>query len=367
MMRHGFTTGSCAAAAAKAAAWMLLSGTEKETISIITPKGVTFDAQILEIRREKDAVSCAVRKDGGDDPDVTTGSLVYAAVSLNEAPVITIDGGEGIGRVTRPGLDQPVGNAAINSVPRRMIEEEVRQVLELFDHKGGADIVISIPDGVELAKKTFNPNLGIVGGISVLGTSGVVEPMSQAALIATIRAEMSVRKAEGQKKIAMTFGNYGRDYMNAAYAFDIEKSVKCSNFVGEAIRIAIEMGFEEMLITGHSGKLVKVAGGIMNTHSKEADCRMELIAAAAVETDVEPDLIKQILGCLSTEEAFRLLKQGGHLEKVTKRLTERIKYHLDRIAAERINLECIMYANEFGLLGASEGAFRLLEEIKSEM
>lgn len=406
-MRHGFTTGSCAAAAAKAAAWMLFSDSEKKNISIITPKGIEFDAIIEDINRTDNFVSCAVRKDGGDDPDVTTGALVYAKVEMHNAKVealnsgfpyenamakatqymrpenmrwkatgdnasekekkdalIIIDGGEGVGRITRPGLDQPVGNAAINSVPRSMIEKEVREVMELFDCMDDLKVTISIPDGVELAKKTFNPNLGIEGGISVLGTSGVVEPMSVAALIATIRAEMSVRKAEGAKKIALTFGNYGRDYMKEAFGFDIDTSVKCSNFMGEAIELACEMGFEEMLITGHSGKLVKVAGGIMNTHSKEADCRMELIAAAAVYEDVPAPITKKILTCLSTEEAFMILKEAGCLEKVNCRLTDRIKYHLDRKAAGRIKLECIMYANDFGMLGSSEGAMKLLEELK---
>lgn len=364
MARFGFTTGSCAAAAAKAAAWMLFTGTEKKNISITTPKGLVFDAEISDIKTSEESVSCAVRKDGGDDPDVTTGALVYAEVKLTDNEEILIEGGEGIGRVTRPGLDQPVGAAAINSVPRKMIEKEVREVLDFFDHEKGAQITISIPEGVALAKKTFNPNLGIEGGISVLGTSGVVEPMSTEALIATIRAEMSIRKAEGCKKIALTFGNYGRDFMKEAFSFDIDKSVKCSNFLGAAIDIACDMGFEAMLITGHSGKLVKVAGGIMNTHSKEADCRMELISAAAIKQDVTSEIIKKILDCLSTEEAFMLLKEAGELDKVAAQLIKRIKYHLDKKAAGRIELECIMYANDFGLLGKSDGAVSLLEELK---
>lgn len=364
-MRYGFTTGSCAAAAAKAAAWMLLSGTDKENITVITPKGLAFDAEILDISRTEDAVSCAVRKDGGDDPDVTTGALVYADVRATEKSGIRIDGGRGIGRVTRPGLDQPVGNAAINSTPRHMIEKEVMEVMELFDYEGGMDVVISIPAGEDLAAKTFNPRLGIEGGISVLGTTGVVEPMSTQAIIDTIRAEMSVRRAEGNKKIAVTFGNYGRDFMKSAYGFDIAESVMCSNFIGEAIELACEMGFEAMLITGHAGKLVKLAGGIMNTHSKEADCRMELIAAAAVQADVPVDMVKQILNCLTTEEAFLMLKDAGLLKSVSEILMQRIKYHLDRKAAERIRLESIMYTSEFGLIGVTPGAEELLEQLKT--
>jgi len=167
-LRFGFTTGSCSAAAAKAAAYMLLTGKKIEKISIETPKGIMFDAEILDQVREENTTSCCVIKDGGDDPDITTGAHVYATVTYCDEAGIHIDGGEGVGRVTKPGLDQPVGNAAINSVPRQMIEKEVREVMELCDYRGGLNVLISIPEGVELAEKTFNPRLGIVGGISVL-------------------------------------------------------------------------------------------------------------------------------------------------------------------------------------------------------
>ena len=214
-LRYGYTTGSCAAAAAKAAAWMLLTGKRKNTISLVTPKGIPLSLQVEDIRMEEDFVSCAIRKDSGDDPDVTNGTLVYARVSRRGTPEITIDGGFGVGRVTKKGLDQPVGNAAINSVPRKMIRENLEEVLSLTDADCGLDVLISVPDGERLAKQTFNPRLGIVGGISVLGTTGIVEPMSEKALVDTIRVELNQRRAGGADYVLLTPGNYGCDFIRA--------------------------------------------------------------------------------------------------------------------------------------------------------
>ena len=196
-LRLGYTTGSCAAAAAKAAAWMLLTGRRKETITLDTPKGIRLELAVREITMHADSVSCAIEKDSGDDPDVTKGTLIFASVRRTDEPGVHIDGGEGVGRVTKRGLDQPVGNAAINSVPRQMIRENVEEVMALTDSSGGLDVVISAPEGETLAKKTFNPRLGIVGGISILGTTGIVEPMSEAALVETIRVELRQRRAMG--------------------------------------------------------------------------------------------------------------------------------------------------------------------------
>ena len=380
-MRYGFTTGSCAAAAAKAAAYMLLTGKEKKNITIDTPKGIPFAASLLDIQRSETSVSCAVEKDGGDDPDVTTGAYVYVMVTAScsepegiqtdagtrqtqlSGLLILIDGGAGVGRVTRPGLDQPVGNAAINHVPREMIEKEVREVCILTDYQGVLSVIISVPSGEELAKKTFNPRLGIVGGISILGTSGIVEPMSSQALLDTIRVELNQRRAEGQTLIAVSPGNYGLDYMQRTYGYDLDKSVKCSNYIGLTIDMAAELGFCRMLLTGHIGKLVKIAGGIMNTHSKEGDCRMELIAAAAVQVHVPIEAIEAILNCVTTEEAVRILQVSGTSEAVMQLLMEKIQFYLQKRAAGRLQIETILYANEFGELQKSDGAKALLQEL----
>ena len=280
-LRYGYTTGSCAAAAAKAAAWMLLTGKRKNTISLVTPKGIPLSLQVEDIRMEEDFVSCAIRKDSGDDPDVTNGTLVYARVSRRGTPEIAIDGGFGVGRVTKKGLDQPVGNAAINSVPRKMIRENLEEVLSLTDADCGLDVLISVPDGERLAKQTFNPRLGIVGGISVLGTTGIVEPMSEKALVDTIRVELNQRRAGGADYVLLTPGNYGCDFIRAGLNLRPEWAVQTSNFIGQSLDICRELGFRGALLVGHIGKLVKVGGGMMNTHSKYGDCRMEILAAHA--------------------------------------------------------------------------------------
>ena len=362
-LRSGFTTGSCAAAAAKAAAWMLLTGTEKRNISVITPKGSAFDAEITDIQRQEDSVKCAVRKDGGDDPDVTTGYLIYAEVKTSEAEGIRIDGGEGVGRVTRPGLDQPPGEAAINSVPRAMIKKELAEAADICGYEGGLEVIISVPGGEELASRTFNPRLGIEGGISIIGTSGVVEPMSEQAILDTIRVELRQKRAEGCSTAFVSPGNYGLDFMKENYGMDLDRSVKCSNYIGLTVDMIKELGFSGMLLTGHAGKLVKIAGGIMNTHSREADCRMELIAAAAAREGADAETITDILDSLTTEEAFAKLgaADAALSERTASGLMDRIIAALKRRAGGGLDIECIMYTKENGLIAASEGAAAMTE------
>ena len=378
-MRYGFTTGSCAAAASKAAAYMLLTGKLKQDITIQTPKGIVFHAEILEITRGEKEVTCAVRKDGGDDPDITTGALIFSSVRIGnqikksvaesngaseqKKAEILIDGGTGVGRVTKPGLDQPVGNAAINHVPREMIAKEVQEVCALVDYTGVLEIIISVPTGENLAEQTFNPRLGIVGGISILGTSGIVEPMSSQALLDTIKVELNQKKAEGYPVAAVSPGNYGLDFMKNTYHYDLDRSVKCSNFIGDTIDMAIAAGFEKMLLTGHIGKLVKVAGGIMNTHSKEGDCRMELLVAAGVRNQVPYPVLDEILQCVTTEEAVRKLEACGKKDAVMQDLLAKIMFYLKKRAAGKMQIEVILYSNEFGELAKSEGAEAFLQEL----
>lgn len=373
-MRYGFTTGSCAAAAAAAACYMLLTGRKKEELTILTPKGISYTAKLVDISINESSAACAIVKDGGDDPDITTGAHIVAEVAFlqkeslqkdktDAEQQIIIRGGKGVGRVTKPGLDQPVGEAAINHVPREMIEKEVRRICALCDYNGKLQVTISVPEGEEIAQKTFNPRLGITGGISILGTSGIVEPMSSQALLDTIQVELRQKKAMGQQMIAVTPGNYGLDFMKEAFAYDLDKSVKCSNYIGNTIDMAAETGFCGMLLTGHIGKLVKVSGGIMNTHSKEGDCRMELLAAAALKSGGSKTQALEILEAVTTEEGIRLLQEGGNLQKTMQILMEKIMFYLQKRAAGRLQIECMMYANGYGLLAESSGAEAMLEAL----
>lgn len=371
-LRKGFTTGSCGAAAAKAALYMLLTGSVKDEIEIITPGGAVFRTEVKDIFREGNRVRCAVVKDGGDDPDVTTGLHVTAEVRAEErgdgALEIQIEGGPGVGRVTLPGLDQPVGNAAINRVPRQMIEKELSEVAELLDFRGRIRVILSVPGGETAAERTFNPRLGIEGGISILGTTGIVEPMSTRAILDTIRVELNQRKALGDRIAAVSPGNYGLNFMQETYGYDLNRSVKCSNYVGDTVDMVREMGFRGMLLTGHIGKLIKVSGGIMNTHSKEGDARMELLAAGVIRAGGSTDTLRGILNCRVTEEALGII-QGESPELLRKSMDavmDRILYYLRKRAGEELPVECILYSNEFGLLAASPGAMDMLEELERE-
>lgn len=369
-LRKGFTTGSCGAAAAKAALYMLLTGSVKDEIEIITPGGAVFRTEVKDIFREGNRVRCAVIKDGGDDPDVTTGLHVTAEVRAEEradGPLeIRIEGGPGVGRVTLPGLDQPVGNAAINRVPRQMIEKELSEVAELLDFRGRIRVILSVPGGEAAAERTFNPRLGIEGGISILGTTGIVEPMSTRAILDTIRVELNQRKALGDWIAAVSPGNYGLNFMKETYGYDLNRSVKCSNYVGDTVDMVREMDFRGMLLTGHIGKLIKVSGGIMNTHSKEGDARMELLAAGVIRAGGSMDTLRGILNCRVTEEALGIIQAESPalLRKSMESVMDRILYYLRKRAGEELPVECILYSNEFGLLAASPEAMDMLEELR---
>ena len=370
-MRSGFTTGSCSAAAAKAAAFMLFSRTVKENISITTPAGVVYTPAVELAELGTDYASCGIKKDAGDDPDITNGIYICARVSevasaaTGDSRVI-ITGGPGVGRVTRPGLEMPVGQWAINSVPRAMIEQAVTEVMDLFDYEGSLQVLIYVPEGEAVAAKTFNPHMGIEGGISILGTTGIVEPMSNDALIKTIELDLAQKKAEGAKAAIMVPGNYGVSFLKEHYGIEESRLIHFSNFVGVAIDKAVETGFDRILLVGHTGKLVKVSGGIMNTHSREADARMELMAAATLTASsyagvtASPELLTAILNEVTTTGALTLLQEAGLLEATCRVLLDKILYHLRRRAGEAVQVECILYENSFGLLSKSERAEELL-------
>ncbi|MDD5798664.1 MAG: cobalt-precorrin-5B (C(1))-methyltransferase CbiD [Clostridiaceae bacterium] len=365
-LRYGYTTGSCAAAASKAAAAMLLSGKEISYVELHTPKGIDLRLEVLDISREDNAVSCAIQKDGGDDPDVTNGILIYAKVSrepADEAQII-IDGGIGVGRVTKPGLEQPVGAAAINKVPRQMIRENLEAVCEQYHYHGKLSVVISIPSGVELAAKTFNPRLGIVGGISVLGTSGIVEPMSEQALIDTIRVEMRQKLANGMEYLLVVPGNYGIDFLDQyGHGLQLEDAVKCSNFVGEALDAAVEFGAKGVLLVGHIGKFVKLAGGIMNTHSHNADARMELLTVHAALLGAPVELLQKMMECVTTDDALKYLKEADLMEPVMERIMEKMEFYVNQRAQHQLELGVITFSNVFGILGQTKNVPDLMKKI----
>ncbi|HWS29488.1 MAG TPA: cobalt-precorrin-5B (C(1))-methyltransferase CbiD [Clostridia bacterium] len=367
LLRCGYTTGACAAAAAKAAVLMLLTGKPVSSVSIPTPKGVLLALDVLDAMISEASASCAVKKDSGDDPDVTNGVLVYAKVERS-AEGVRISGGEGVGRVTKPGLDQPVGEAAINSTPRRMIAVAAEGVCAELGYTGGISVSISVPGGKELAKRTFNPRMGIMDGISVIGTTGIVEPMSNAALIDTVRLELRQLAASGAKAVLLTPGNYGETFAGTKLGLSMKAHVACSNFIGDAIDAAVELGLTQIFLIGHIGKLVKLGVGMTNTHSGNGDGRMETLLACALEAGAKLPLLKGIMACVTTDAALALLNKAGLLKNAMEILGERIDATLKRRVPEGIEIGFLCFTNAEGFGGVlaqsenAEGWIRLWRE-----
>lgn len=360
-MRCGYTTGTCAAAATRAAAELLVSGNCIPAVTVSTPAGIDVTVEVESHDKGEGWACCAVRKDAGDDPDVTDGIAVYARVEYRSDAGVVIDGGEGVGRVTREGLDQPVGAAAINSTPRRMIAEQAQEVLKrlAFDQNGekpGLLITISIPAGVEIAAKTFNPRLGIEGGISVLGTSGIVRPMSEDALISSIELEMRTLRAAGASDLLVVPGNYGRDFAAGQLNLDMDRAVSCSNYFGATLDAACVLGFKRLLIVGHIGKMAKVAGGIMNTHSRVADCRVEVLAAHAALIGATQETVSQVMAAATTDAALAALAAFGCQKATLDSLMASLAERLDHRVGHAVQVEAIVFSNVYGILGMTQGA-----------
>ena len=360
-LRFGYTTGSCAAGAARGAAEMLLGQKKTDETDLMTPKGILLHLELHDVQTEENAVTCAVRKDAGDDPDTTNGILVYARVEkCPQMSGITIDGGKGVGRVTKAGLSQKVGEAAINPVPKAMILKAVEDAADRYHYEGGLKVTIFVPEGEKIAQKTFNPRLGIQGGISILGTSGIVEPMSEKALIESIHVEMKQHFSQGERYMIVTPGNYGADYLREHMDLPFEKNIKCSNYVGETIDMAVNMGVKGILFISHIGKFVKVAAGIMNTHSHSADGRMEVLCAAAIRSGAEISCAREILACNTTDEALYVLDKYHLLQRAMEDVTSHIQFYLDHRSYQQILLGAVIFSNEFGYLGQTEHASELI-------
>ncbi|MDR1620590.1 MAG: cobalt-precorrin-5B (C(1))-methyltransferase CbiD [Clostridiales bacterium] len=343
-LRRGYTTGACAAAAAKAAAAMLLTQTASPNMAFRMPDGTSLGLDILDASFDARQARCAIKKDSGDDPDITNGVCIYAAARKTPEG-ITIEGGEGVGHVTKPGLDQPVGAAAINSAPRRMIAAAVREACEEAGYFGGMAVTISVPGGEALAARTFNPTLGIVGGISILGTTGILEPMSERALVDTIRAQISVLRAQGHTRLLITPGNYGEAFARDSLGITMNAHVKCGNFIGDTIALAAEAGFQELLLVGHIGKLVKLGIGVMQTHSSHGDGRMETLIASALEAGARTPLLRELMACVTTDAALLLLQSAGLLAAAMEILRKRVEYHLARRVSPDVSMGFIVFSN----------------------
>lgn len=377
MLRMGYTTGTCAALAASAATQMLLTGKVPEAVGLMTGKGIPVEVPVTEYGWENSNPWAAIPKDAGDDIDVTDGLLIRADASRTEEPGIHIDGGKGVGRVTKPGLDQPVGNAAINSGPRKMIEEAVRKACEVCrkaraddlgdagqeqEMTGGILITVSVPEGEEAAKKTFNANLGIIGGISILGTTGIVEPMSEQALVDTIEVELKQLALDADRLI-MTPGNYGSTYIEGHDLDDLGVPVlKFSNFLGETLDMVAGTKVKEVLLVSHVGKLSKVAAGIMQTHSKYADGRNEIFAAHTAVCGGGQRLCQSLMEAATTDACIELLDEAELREPVITSILAAVQKKLEHRTGGRYRIGALMFSNVYGLLGMTREGEELIKK-----
>lgn len=352
ILKEGYTTGSCAAAAAKAAI-LDFNGHKADFVDIYTSLG-TLNIPIENIDRYDNYSICSVIKNAGDDPDATDGLEICAKVTLNDTGTITVDGGEGVGTVTRRGLKVEVGKKAINPGPMKMIKEEVAKVLK---DGQGADIVISIPKGEEVASKTFNPHIGIVGGISVLGTTGVVKPMSEDAYKESLAIDIDMLKEEGIEDCTFVFGESGKA-LAIKLGINEKRCIMTSNFLGYMLDYANYKKVKSILLVGQLGKMCKVAAGIFNTHSRVADGRMETLTALTALCGGDIETLNSIYNCLTTEEAIEIINDKG-LQRVYDLIVERIMYRVKRYVKNEIHIEIILYSDGNEFLGKSEGAEEL--------
>ena len=370
-LRKGFTTGTCATGAALAAFEMLAFQKEVAGVEVALPIGKRVYLPVEEASYTKESGVCFVRKDGGDDIDVTHGLLIGARVFWQEAKEITILGGEGVGLVTKKGLAQPVGTHAINPMPRQMIRDHIQNRLNALSVEKGVLVEVIVPRGEEVSHKTFNPRLGIVGGISILGTTGIVTPMSVEAWQQAISYELQIRRASGYKNILLTPGNYGETFGKDVLKLEPEDMINMSNFVGYCLDESERVGFDKVILIGHLGKLVKVAGGIFNTHSRVADGRIEIILAYAALMGATKEVLFALKEAGTTEEACEILEKHnlqGIYQVLADKIKERAMTYL-KYRPRQIQVEAVIFTNQQGLLGSTcflEDIYRYAKEREEE-
>ena len=342
-LRCGYTTGSCATAAAKAAAIMLESNKIIKYVEIDTPANIRLKLEVNNPVIQDDYASCSIVKDAGDDPDNTDGIEIYARVKKRNDGEIAIDGGTGIGRITRKGLFGEVGQAAINSVPRETIKKELREV-----STSGYDVLVYAPEGVAIGKKTFNSYIGIEGGISIIGTKGIVYPMSEEALLKTIYMEVDMLMDQyGDEHIVLVPGNYG-EKISESLGIDKPRT-KISNFIGDSLLYVYNKGFKSVTLIGHIGKFSKLSIGVFNTHSKVCDGRMEAFIYYLSLMGAPIELLERINKSVTAEEGINICVESGYGEVVKhmeKGAEMRIKKYLKD---EDYKVKVIIYSMERGV------------------
>ncbi len=355
LLKRGFTTGTCAAAAARAAAWMLINKKRMKRVKVETPAGIPLELEVLTPESDTSFASCGIKKDAGDDPDITHGIVVMARAQFISRKGIHLEGGEGVGRVTRPGLSLPVGASAINPAPREQIKEALQ---DLIPEGRGLKITISVPGGEKLAEKTLNSSLGIEGGISILGTSGIVEPMSEESVKESLVLQIPVALEEGFKTLVLTPGRRGQRQAVELLGFPLPSVIQMSNFAGYMLSSCVRYQVKEVLLCGSLGKMSKVAGGIFNTHSKVADGRREIIAANSALEGASRETIREIMECVTAEGTAKILQEKG-LERVFYRMAEAASFRAEGHVHKKLEVGTIFLSHKGKILGLDQKAPRM--------
>lgn len=378
--RRGYTTGSCATAASKAAVYMLLSQKKTESINIDTPKGIPLSIDIHDISISENRVSCSVIKDGGDDIDATNGMKIYSEAEFVEKESIgkivekgasketfsfegdgfAVFSGEGIGIITRKGLSHEPGYPAINPVPQKMISKEVSSIIS--GNERFIKITLSAPEGKKIAEKTFNPRLGIEGGISIIGTTGIVEPMSDEGWKKSLSLELNMKRELGMDSIIMVPGNHGEAFIREKTGKELSCVVRTSNFIGYMLMEAKRMGFKNILLAGHIGKFVKLSAGIFNTHSRNADARSEILVSNLALEGADIEILKKVDSCLTAEESVAIIKEYGY-DRVFDNIAEKCRKRTMQYTDGEINIGVFVFDMEKNILGRSSNAEDMLKEI----
>ncbi|HJO47350.1 MAG TPA: cobalt-precorrin-5B (C(1))-methyltransferase CbiD [Candidatus Scalindua sp.] len=348
---HGYTTGSCAAGAAKGAAYGLFQGAIPDTVDLTIPADVKLKLSLIHRRVGKDFAECAVRKYSGDDPDVTNGCEVYVRVTRSEANGIRFMGGDGVGLVTKPGLQIPQGEPAINPVPRSMIKGSLKEVL---GKHGGLDIIVSVPGGKKLAKKTFNGRLGIVDGISIIGTTGIVRPMSLDSFKVSLLCGLDVAKAAGHDSIVLVPGSIGETGFLKHFNISKYQVIQMSNFVGFMLDEAVKRGFSNVIIGGHPGKLAKLIRGDFNTHSSKSKPANDILIKIFKREKISSALINELNDSSTVEGMVEIIKEHNDMQ-VFDRIADDVQSAADRNISSKAKIGTILFDMRKNIIGVSKG------------
>ena len=342
-LRTGFTTGSCATAASKAGVLAIKNQKIIENVDIILPKRSRLEIKINSCEFKNNSAKCSVIKDGGDDPDVTHGAAIFVNIELTDVVgEIEIDGGEGVGRVTKPGLGLEIGSAAINPTPKKMILENVKEIGEELLEKNGIRIVVSVPKGKELGPKTDNPRIGIMRGISILGTSGIVIPYSTASFAAAIRQQISVVNTMNDDSVVLTTGGRSEDFARKIIDLPDHSFIQMGDFSGYTIKQCAKQELKKAYVAGFIGKLAKMAAGVKQTHVKGGKVDMKFLSELAKRCNAGEETISKILGANTARNVQEIVmedKIDGFFDEVTKEACVQMRQHSEG----KIPVEVILF------------------------